>query len=92
MDVLLRSRGIGLLLTLLICSPVLAQEPDKEDSHVAPGNDPHAEIHSAIENADNLGTQALPLEELQMFGALRRESNLQRGFDWHQLACASDRS
>jgi hypothetical protein len=53
MDVLLRFRGIGLLLTLLICSPVLAQEPENEDSRSAPGKDPHSGIDSAIENADD---------------------------------------
>ena len=63
MDVRLRSHGIGLLLTLLICSSVLAQAPENEDSHSAPGNDPH----SGIEDADDLATQSLPLEELQMF-------------------------
>ena len=63
MDVRLRYHGIGLLLTLLICSSVLAQAPKNEDSHFAPGNDPH----SGIENADDLSTQSLPLEELQMF-------------------------
>lgn len=63
MDVRLRYRGIGLLLTLLICSSVLAQAPENEDSHFTPGNDPH----SGIENADDLATQSLPLEELQMF-------------------------
>ena len=63
MDVRLRSHGIGLLLTLLICSSVLAQALENEDSHSAPGNDPH----SGIENADDLATQSLPLEELQMF-------------------------
>ena len=63
MDVRLRSHGIGLLLTLLICSSVLAQAPENEDSHSAPDNDPHSEI----ENADDLATQSLPLEELQMF-------------------------
>ena len=42
MDVRLRFRGIGLLLTLLICSPILAQEPETEDSHPMPGNDPHS--------------------------------------------------
>ena len=63
MDVRLRSRGIGLLLTLLICSSVLAQAPENEDSHSAPDNDPHSEI----ENADDFATQSLPLEELQMF-------------------------
>ncbi len=63
MDVRLRSHSIGLLLTLLICSSVLAQAPENEDSHSAPGNDPH----SGIENADDLATQSLPLEELQMF-------------------------
>ena len=63
MDVRLRYHGIGLLLTLLICSSVLAQAPENEDSHFAPGNDPH----SGIENADDLSTQSLPLEELQMF-------------------------
>ena len=63
MDVRLRSRGIGLLLTLLICSSVLAQAPENKDSHSAPGNDPH----SGIANADDPATQSLPLEELQMF-------------------------
>ena len=63
MDVRLRYHGIGLLLTLLICSSVLAQAPENEDSHFAPGND----SHSGIENADDLATQSLPLEELQMF-------------------------
>ena len=32
MDVRLRFRGIGLLLTLLICSPVLAQDPENEEA------------------------------------------------------------
>ena len=63
MDMRLRYHGIGLLLTLLICSSVLAQAPENEDSHAAPGNDPHSEI----ENADDLATQSLPLEGLQMF-------------------------
>ena len=63
MDLRLRSHSIGLLLTLLICSSILAQAPENEDSHSAPGNDPH----SGIENADDLATQSLPLEELQMF-------------------------
>ena len=36
MDVRLRFRGIGLLLTLLICSPIPAQEPETEDSHSMP--------------------------------------------------------
>ena len=44
MDVRLRFRGIGLLLTLLICSPVLAQEPETEDSHSTSGKDPHSGI------------------------------------------------
>ncbi len=63
MDVRLCSHGIGLLLSLLICSSVLAQAPENEDSQSAPGNDPHSEI----ENAGDLATQSLPLEELQMF-------------------------
>ena len=67
MDVRLRFRGIGLLLTLLICSPVLAQDPENEDSHAPPGGDPHSGIDIAIENADVPATQSLPLEELQMF-------------------------
>ena len=67
MDVRLRFRGIGLLLTLLICSPVLAQDPENEDSLTAPGGDPHSGMDIAIENADDPATQSLPLEELQMF-------------------------
>jgi len=67
MDVRLRFRGIGLLLTLLTCSPVLAQDPENEESLAAPGNDPHRGMDIAIENADDLATQSLPLEELQMF-------------------------
>jgi carboxyl-terminal processing protease len=67
MDVRLRSRGIGLLLTLLICSSVLAQAPENKDSHSAPGNDPHSGIDNAIANADDRATQSLPLEELRMF-------------------------
>ena len=67
LDVRLRFRGIGLLLTLLICSPILAQEPETEDSHSMPGSDPHSGMGIAIENADNPATQSLPLEELQMF-------------------------
>jgi carboxyl-terminal processing protease len=67
MDVRLRSRGTRLLLTLLICSSVLAQAPENEDSHSTPGNDPHSGIDSAIANTDDPATQSLPLEELQMF-------------------------
>ena len=67
MDVRLRSRRIGLLLTLFICSSVLAQAPKYKDSHSAPRNDPHSGIDSAISNVDEPATQSLPLEELQMF-------------------------
>ena len=74
MDVRLRYHGIGLLLTLLICSSVLAQAPENEDSHFAPGNDPH----SGIENADDLATQSLPLEELQMFADVFNQ--IRRGY------------
>ena len=74
MDVRLRYHGIGLLLTLLICSSVLAQAPENEDSHFAPGNDPH----SGIENADDLATQSLPLEELQIFADVFNQ--IRRGY------------
>ena len=67
MDVRLRFRGIGLLLTLLICLPVLAQDPENEESLTAPGGDPHSGMDIAIENTDDPATQSLPLEELQMF-------------------------
>ena len=67
MDVRLRFRGIGLLLILLICLPVLAQDPENEESLTAPGNDPHSGMDIVIENADDPTTQSLPLEELQMF-------------------------
>ena len=49
MDVRLRFRGIGLLLTLLICSPVLAQDPENEESLTAPGNDPHSASHISVQ-------------------------------------------
>ena len=74
MDVRLGFRGIVLLLTLLICSPILAQEPENEDSHSAPGNDPH----SGIENAEDPATQSLPLEELQMFADVFNQ--IRRGY------------
>ena len=67
MDVRLRFRGIGLLLILLICLPVLAQDPENEDSHTAPGDYPGRGMDIAIENADDPVTPSLPLEELQMF-------------------------
>jgi carboxyl-terminal processing protease len=67
MDVRLRFRGIGLLLTLLICSPIQAQEPETEDNHSMPGNNPHSGMASSAESAGDPATQSLPLEELQMF-------------------------
>ena len=67
MDVLLRFRGIGLLLTLLICSPVLAQESENEGNRSVPGKDPHSGMASSAESAGDPATQSLPLEELQMF-------------------------
>ncbi|MGB2103248.1 MAG: hypothetical protein ACPHVN_01380, partial [Luminiphilus sp.] len=67
MDVRLRFRGIGLLLTLLICSPILAQEPETEDSHPMSGNNPHSGMASSAESAGDPATESLPLEELQMF-------------------------
>ena len=48
MDVRLRFGGIGSLLTLLICSPVLAQDPENEESLTAPGNDPHSGMELSL--------------------------------------------
>ena len=74
MDVRLCFRSIGLLLTLLICASVLAQAPENEDGRSAPGNDPY----SGRENADDLATQSLPLEELQMFADVFNQ--IRRGY------------
>ena len=59
MDVRLRSRSIGLLLTLLaICLPALAEEAATDTTDPAQGVDPHSAMGD---------TQSLPLEDLQMF-------------------------
>ena len=64
MDVRLRSRSIGLLLTLLaICLPALAEEAATDTTDPAQGMDPH----SAMEDTQGPATQSLPLEDLQMF-------------------------
>ena len=64
MDARLRSRSIGLLLTLLaICLPGLAEEAVTDTTDPAQGVDPH----SAMEDTQEPATQSLPLEDLQMF-------------------------
>ena len=64
MDVRLRSRSIGLLLTLLaICLPASAEEAATDPTEPVQGVDPH----SAMEDSQEPATQSLPLEDLQMF-------------------------